>query len=108
METKSQGARSILYHMLNSFEIPSDSKKEHLDHYFILRWTGSHFREVASEGYLTKDGIDYLIIHHHCIPRNCYDARTVLLSFRKHRSYTYGYVLVTPSPRYRPQISSRN
>ncbi len=89
--------KSIHSHCISTFSIPKTCLSQ-LSNYFILHWEGSYLEEQQKKslGAIWREGIEYLVIYHHCLPRDCFSSPQCALSFRRMKEYSYGYVLISP------------
>lgn len=86
----------------------SPEQVQELDHYYILSWSRNHFLTRISESVeIFREGVSYLVLTESNQSPFLIDTEQVLLSFRKLKSFSYGYVLVRPMLplRLRSQIS---
>jgi hypothetical protein len=72
--------------------------RSYLEKYYILHWRTDYFIDKSNSSSLHHDGVEYLILYHRCLIAQIKesDSKEVALSFRKLKSFPYGYVLVKP------------
>jgi hypothetical protein len=71
-------------------------QRSHLSNYYILHWSTPYFLAQSNKASLNHEGIEYLILYHKCMVAYIKEHDQVALSFRKLKSFPYGYVLVKP------------
>lgn len=68
-------------HAFTSKLLP-DVTPEEVVHSHLVRWDTSYALKQASKGYITRDGIDYVVMYHGATRRAMAQYSKVLLSFR--------------------------
>jgi hypothetical protein len=70
--------------------------RSYLEKYYILHWRAEYLVDKSNSSSLHHDGVEYLILYHRCMIAQIKREKEVVLSFRKLKSFPYGYVLVKP------------
>jgi hypothetical protein len=88
---------SNVSHCLFSWEIPPDQQAL-LDRYYLLHWQTDYFLEHHSRvSEIPHQGINYYThFMDGIIPKNLFKYQEMILSFRRIRGWTSGYVLIRP------------
>jgi hypothetical protein len=87
--------RTIHSHALFTWTIPH-TKLCYFDSYYLLHWRTEHFFKQPMLAMIDHQGIEYTVSYYKCLPGNLMDYDEILLSFRRIKGETRGYVLVRP------------
>lgn len=85
--------------LINRFELTGE-QIDACEKYYILHWSGAHFRQVMSGGVVIHQGVSYLVVYKDCKPTEILPHSKLYLSFRK-PAKEFGlqaYVLISISP----------
>ena len=64
------------------FELEGEYK-DACEKYYILRWSGAHFKHVMHDGLIIHQGVRYLVIYNNCTPTDIKTGSRLYVSFRK-------------------------
>lgn len=95
LENESSLPPYIISNVLNKWALESWDRS-YLQKYYILHWETEYFINKSNSSTLHHDGIEYLILYHRCMIADIKKEKDIALSFRKLKSFPYGYVLVKP------------
>jgi len=89
--------KSTMHHaLINRFELTQE-QIEACEKYYILRWTGAHFKHVMHSGVIRHQNTEYLVVYKDCKPSEIATSSQLFMSFRKpaHEFHLQAYVLVS-------------
>ena len=87
---------TFMYNIINNLQV-NKNIIEVCDNYYLLYWSGEHFKANNINGVITREGKQFIIVFKHCTPAVVYKQVNIKLSFRELPEWIsrFNYVLVS-------------